>query len=207
MHVVWVCQKGLVPVFLLLCFLFFLLYCTLGDIAGSSVTENFCLPFGNQLCVCVCFWTVCLWLSEQRPSTASLSASRWWTSNLLVTHLHTQSSYSSKHSQSMRSPHENLLTWVCRKSKLSLHYQIKVANQIKGRWVAVRWHWWYFKDSPYIIRCWLPKALRLCYFYHLASRTTGFRRAISYMILNCGFYVDWCNLPLFRSTFNIHIFN
>lgn len=171
-----------------------------------QLQKTFVCHLGTN-CVCVCFWTVCLWLSEQKPSTASLSASRWWTSNLLVTHLHTQSSYSRKHSQNMRSPHENLLTWVCRKSKLSLHYQIKVANQIKERWVAVRWHWWYFKDSPYIIRCWLPKALRLCYFYHLASRTTGFRRAISYMILNCGFYVDWCNLPLFRSTFNIHIFN
>lgn len=25
----------------------------------------------NSVCVCVCFWTVCLWLSEQRPFTAA----------------------------------------------------------------------------------------------------------------------------------------
>lgn len=44
----------------LLCFLFFLLCCTLCDTAGSSVTDKIC-PSGNQLCVCVC---MCLFLSR-----------------------------------------------------------------------------------------------------------------------------------------------
>lgn len=61
MRVVWVCRKGLVPVFLCTALFFVLSPLLCFDSTGSSVTEKFCLPFGNRqgmcvcVCVCVCF--------------------------------------------------------------------------------------------------------------------------------------------------------
>lgn len=124
-------------------FLFFPLYCTLCDIAGCTVLETFYQPIENQQGVCYC-WSVVFGI--QRSEADSLMILEPIYGSLMdfrlilgiCTHISCTCKHQPRHLVRAHFLNRNLMLSVSRKSKLLLHYRIKVADQMKVSWVALR---------------------------------------------------------------------